>query len=57
MTGCVELIEFVLQTLELIFGVLGPEVQVGHLGLKTLLLLKKKLVLLLLPLNLQQKRS
>jgi hypothetical protein len=57
MTGDVELIEFTLQTMKLVFSVLGPEIQVGHLRLKTLLLLEKKLVLLLLPLKLQHKRN
>ena len=52
MAGDVELIEFALQTVKLVFSILGSEVQVGHLRLKTLLLLEKKLVLLLLPLKL-----
>ena len=57
MTGNVELIEFVLQALKFVFSVLGLVIQVGHLRLKTFLLLEKKLVLLLLPLKLQQKRN
>ena len=53
MAGDVELIEFALQTMKLVFSVLGPEIQVGHLRLKTFLLLEEKLVLFLLPLKLR----
>lgn len=48
MTGNGELVELVLQTLKFVFSGLCPDVQSGHLGLKTLLLLQQELVLLFL---------
>jgi hypothetical protein len=48
MTSHGEVLKFVLQALKLVFSCLCPDVQMGHLGVKTLLLLQQELVVLLL---------